>query len=318
MILGMPSRYRDLSPTSETIASTPAFGALSAAAVAGLTLVEHRNLGPVAKAAYRLAYAGFAGVYGAAITQQQNVVSTAKALLIEDEPFPPESIRPSVVGPLAAGATLGLAELNEAIDGKVVDWIGNRGVSHPRALLAGVGAALMGAMWFIDRRETLQMTHDLDAQEMEPGPSQPLDRRVIAILERLLRDDLPGAVALRQQLDSVLQLHPELSSDTDLELEVDEDAPRAVPYTQVWPVQGRFTRDGVELAIELQIHQGRLSMISLMVPDAAWGADGGEEDADYAEGSEQVSDPGRAHTILEEMTEWPEVAEIRFVMDGQD
>ncbi|MCT2088958.1 hypothetical protein M3D92_06595 [Micrococcus terreus] len=313
MILGMPSRYRDLSPTSETIASTPAFGALSAAAVAGLTLVEHRNLGPVAKAAYRLAYAGFAGVYGAAITQQQNVVSTAKALLIEDEPFPPESIRPSVVGPLAAGATLGLAELNEAIDGKLVDWIGNRGVSHPRALLAGVGAALMGAMWFTDRRETLQMTHDLDAQEMEPGPSQPLDRRVIAILERLLRDDLPGAVALRQQLDSVLQLHPELSSDTDLELEVDEDAPRAVPYTQVWPVQGRFTRDGEELAIELQIHQGRLSMISLMVPDAPWGADRDEEDTDYAEGSEQE----RAHTILEEMTEWPEVTEVRFVLDGE-
>ena len=171
----------------------------------------------------------------------------------------------------------------------------------------------MGAMWFTDRRETLQMTHDLDAQEMEPGPSQPLDRRVIAILERLLRDDLPGAVALRQQLDSVLQLHPELSSDTDLELEVDEDAPRAVPYTQVWPVQGRFTRDGEELAIELQIHQGRLSMISLMVPDAPWGADRDEEDTDYAEGSEQE----RAHTILEEMTEWPEVTEVRFVLDGE-
>lgn len=310
----MPSRYRDLSPTSETIASTPAFGALSAAAVAGLTLVEHRNLGPVAKAAYRLAYAGFAGVYGAAITQQQNVVSTAKALLIEDEPFPPESIRPSVVGPLAAGATLGLAELNEAIDGKLVDWIGNRGVSHPRALLAGVGAALMGAMWFTDRRDAQKAVESLTGQEdLEPNPSQPLEPQVRAILEGMLRDDLPGAAGLRQQLESVQHRDPWPEFTTDLELEVDEEAPRAVPYTQVWPMQGRFTRDGVELAIELQIHQGRLAMISLMVPDL----DADEKVDPFGEVPEEDSAQERGLMAIEEMTEWPEVTEVRFVLDGE-
>lgn len=310
----MPSRYRDLSPTSETIASTPAFGALSAAAVAGLTLVEHRNLGPVAKAAYRLAYAGFAGVYGAAITQQQNVVSTAKALLIEDEPFPPESIRPSVVGPLAAGATLGLAELNEAIDGKLVDWIGNRGVSHPRALLAGVGAALMGAMWFTDRRDAQKAVESLTGQEdLEPNPSQPLEPQVRAILEGMLRDDLPGAAGLRQQLESVQHRDPWPEFMTDLELEVDEEAPRAVPYTQVWPMQGRFTRDGVELAIELQIHQGRLAMISLMVPDL----DADEKVDPFGEVPEEDSAQERGLMAIEEMTEWPEVTEVRFVLDGE-
>lgn len=315
MIPGMPESYRALSPASETTASTPVFGALSAAAVAGLTLVEHRNLGPVAKAAYRLAYAGFAGLYGAAITEQQNVVATSQALLGDEDSFPPEALRPSVVGPLAAGATLGLAELNETIDGKIVDWVRDRGVSHPRAILAAGAAVMVGAMWFADRRVAQKAALDMDGQEgLEPSPSQPLEPQVRAILEGMLRDELPGAAALRQQLESVQHRDPWPEFMTDLELEVDEEAPRAVPYTQVWPVQGRFTRDGVELAIELQIHQGRLSMISVMVP----GLDADEDLDPFAEAPQEESLQERGLVAVEEMTEWPEVTEVRFVLDGEN
>lgn len=315
MIPGMPESYRALSPASETTASTPVFGALSAAAVAGLTLVEHRNLGPVAKAAYRLAYAGFAGLYGAAITEQQNVVATSQALLGDEDSFPPEALRPSVVGPLAAGATLGLAELNETIDGKIVDWVRDRGVSHPRAILAAGAAVMVGAMWFADRRVAQKAALDMDRQEgLEPSPSQPLEPQVRAILEGMLRDELPGAAALRQQLESVQHRDPWPEFMTDLELEVDEEAPRAVPYTQVWPVQGRFTRDGVELAIELQIHQGRLSMISVMVP----GLDADEDLDPFAEAPQEESLQERGLVAVEEMTEWPEVTEVRFVLDGEN
>lgn len=315
MIPGMPESYRALSPASETTASTPVFGALSAAAVAGLTLVEHRNLDPVAKAAYRLAYAGFAGLYGAAITEQQNVVATSQALLGDEDSFPPEALRPSVVGPLAAGATLGLAELNETIDGKIVDWVRDRGVSHPRAILAAGAAVMVGAMWFADRRVAQKAALDMDGQEgLEPSPSQPLEPQVRAILEGMLRDELPGAAALRQQLESVQHRDPWPEFMTDLELEVDEEAPRAVPYTQVWPVQGRFTRDGVELAIELQIHQGRLSMISVMVP----GLDADEDLDPFAEAPQEESLQERGLVAVEEMTEWPEVTEVRFVLDGEN
>ena len=315
MIPGMPESYRALSPASETTASTPVFGALSAAAVAGLTLVEHRNLGPVAKAAYRLAYAGFAGLYGAAITEQQNLVATSQALLGDEDSFPPEALRPSVVGPLAAGATLGLAELNETIDGKIVDWVRDRGVSHPRAILAAGAAVMVGAMWFADRRVAQKAALDMDGQEgLEPSPSQPLEPQVRAILEGMLRDELPGAAALRQQLESVQHRDPWPEFMTDLELEVDEEAPRAVPYTQVWPVQGRFTRDGVELAIELQIHQGRLSMISVMVP----GLDADEDLDPFAEAPQEESLQERGLVAVEEMTEWPEVTEVRFVLDGEN
>lgn len=315
MIPGMPESYRALSPASETTASTPVFGALSAAAVAGLTLVEHRNLGPVAKAAYRLAYAGFAGLYGAAITEQQNVVATSQALLGDEDSFPLEALRPSVVGPLAAGATLGLAELNETIDGKIVDWVRDRGVSHPRAILAAGAAVMVGAMWFADRRVAQKAALDMDGQEgLEPSPSQPLEPQVRAILEGMLRDELPGAAALRQQLESVQHRDPWPEFMTDLELEVDEEAPRAVPYTQVWPVQGRFTRDGVELAIELQIHQGRLSMISVMVP----GLDADEDLDPFAEAPQEESLQERGLVAVEEMTEWPEVTEVRFVLDGEN
>lgn len=314
MIPGMPSRYRDMSPSSETTASTPAFGAFSAAAVAGLSLVEHRNLGPVAKAAYRLAYAGFAGIYGAAITEQQNLVATSQALLGDEDSFPPEALRPSVMGPLAAGATLGLAELNEAIDGKIVDWMRDRGVSHPRALFAAGAAAVVGAMWFADRRDAQKAVESLTGQEdLEPNPSQPLEPQVRAILEGMLRDDLPGAAALRQQLESVQHRDPWPEFVTDLGLEVDEEAPRAVPYTQVWPVQGRFTRDGVEVAIELQIHQGRLAMISLMMPDL----DADEKVDPFGEVPQEESLQERGLMAIEEMTEWPEVTEVRFVLDGE-
>ena len=133
----------------------------------------------------------------------------------------------------------------------------------------------------------------------------PWHGRVRAILEHLIREDVPGATALRQQLQSVQHSSPEMTAPTDVELEVDEDAPQAVPCTQVWPVQGRFERDGVELAIELQIHRGHLSMISLMTADAAT-----DEEIDLAEQE-------RALTVLEELTEWPEVSEIRLVHDGQ-
>ena len=134
-----------------------------------------------------------------------------------------------------------------------------------------------------------------------------------AILEGMLRDDLPGAAGLRQQLESVQHRDPWPEFMTDLELEVDEEAPRAVPYTQVWPMQGRFTRDGVELAIELQIHQGRLAMISLMVPDL----DADEKVDPFGEVPEEDSAQERGLMAIEEMTEWPEVTEVRFVLDGE-
>lgn len=327
MIPGLPSRYADQMPLtdqlplSERVAagsvtdpSSPAFGAVSSAVAAALTLVEHRNLSPAGRAAYRIVYATAVGLYGAAVTRQQAELAEAE-MLLGDEPFPPEALtNPGVMGTLGAGLTLALAELNESIDGRIVDWIRARGVSRPRVLAAVGAAGIMGALWWSDRQQAQKAAQAwADHTDPEPAPSQPLDPRVTEILEQMLRPDLPGADALRRQLEGIMHRDPWAEFVSDVELEVDAEAPRAVPYTQVWPVQGRFTRDGVELAIELKISQGRLGMLSIMTPDL----DMDEEVDPYAEPSEELTAQERALEVVEELTAWPQADEVGFVLDGE-
>jgi hypothetical protein len=283
------------------LATAPLFGALAAAAVGGLTLIEPRALGGGARAAYRIATAAITGTYTA-------------ATLPLDAPL--DAGQRGSIGVATGGTTLGLAEPLEALDARMVDWLVARGVRRPRWWLAGVGAAIVAAGWAADRAELRSLQRALregaDHLDDEP-PLGPVDPAVRAILDALLRPDVPGAEALRIQLESVQQRNPGvpdgLPADaldglfhTDAYLAVDEDAPRISPRTQLWPVTGRFTRDGAVFEVELQIHEGRLESLSLMVADETYGPD---SDMDHEE-------------AIGLLTAWPEVEELEIRTEMAD
>jgi hypothetical protein len=284
------------------LAATPLFGVLSATAIGGLTLIEPRNLGNGAKAAYRIATAALTGAYTAATLPLDIPIGTGQR---------------SSIGVAAGGATMGLADQLEALDAAMVDWLTTRGVRRPRWWLAGAGATMVAAGWAADRAEQRSLQKALlkgaDGDWDEEADLGPADPAVVAILDALLRPGVPGVEALRIQLDSVRQRNPGVPEGlppdaleglfaTDAHLAVDGDAPRVVPRTQVWPVKARFTRNGASFEIELQIHEGRLASLSLMVADEMYGPD---SDVDHDE-------------AIGLLTAWPEVDELEFLTETAD
>lgn len=288
-------------PPPARIAAAPFFGALSAAAIGGLTLIEPRTLGGGARAAYRIATAAISGAYTATTVPLDAPLDVAQR---------------ASIGVAAGGATLGLADPLEALDARMVDWLAARGVRRPRWWLAGISAAIVAAGWAADRAELRGLQRALqehaDRLEDEP-PLGPVDPAVRAILGVLLRPEVPGAEALRLQLESVQQQNlgvPEgLPADvldgvfpTDVYLTVDEDAPRITPRTQLWPVTARFSLDGAVFEIQLQIHEGRLGSLSIMVADETFGPD---SDMDYEE-------------VIGLLTAWPDVSDLQIRTETAD
>ena len=88
----------------------------------------------------------------------------------------------------------------------------------------------------------------------------------------------------------------------DVYLAVNEDAPRITPRTQLWPVTARFSLDGAVFEIELQIHEGRLGSLSIMVADETFGPD---SDRDHEE-------------VIGLLTAWPEVSDLQIRTETAD
>jgi hypothetical protein len=269
------------------LAERPVFAAAATAAVVGLTLINPRRLDGATQAAYRLATAAFAGGY---------VAATVPA----DLPMGTETR--AAVGTATGGLALGLADQFEGLDGQVSDWLAGRGVARPRWVLAGLGAAgvLAGYAW--DRAERDRLLAGLEAAGDAEAPVdlRPVTAEVRAILEALLVDGVPGVEALRQQLDSVQEQWQGEGFSSDAWFEVDEDAPRISPRTQVWPVTGRFRWDGVWFEAQLQIHRGRIESLALVTADDQAG---GEPDWE---------------TASELLDRWPRVDELALVVEAPD
>lgn len=223
-------------------------------AVGALGLVEPRPLGPWARAAYRVSTAAVGGLLVADTTSEDASL-----------------LSPALDGILTGGLALGLMDLSEALDGRIVDALQGLGVHRPRLLLAAAGAVgavavyLLPAVTGTEERWTT-------AEEIlgEPEVAE-LPEGVRALLAALLEapadgEDLPGAPALREQLDTAVHLRYGGSS-SDVQLIVEEPKRLAVPRNQTWPVTGSFEQAGFTFQLELQIDAGMLGMLSIMVQD---------------------------------------------------
>jgi hypothetical protein len=268
------------------LAESPVFAAASTAAVVVLTLIDPRRLDGAAQAAYRLATAAFAGGYVAATVPADLPVRTETR---------------AAVGLATGGITVGLADQAEALDARISDWLRGRGVGRPRWAMAGLGAAAVVAGHAWDRagmqrlRAALEAAGNADADD----ELRPVTPEVRSVLEALLVDGVPGVDALRRQLGSVRERVQGAGFVTDVWFEVDEEAPRISPRTQVWPVTGLFQQDGTWLEAQLQVHQGRLESLSLSLAD------------DQAGGEPDWEAPER-------LDRWPRVDELEIVVESAD
>lgn len=230
-----------------------AAAAAAAGAAGALTLVEHRRLGPWAHGAYRIGVAAFTGALAAGTSHPESAL-----------------LDPAREGIVTGGVTLGLMDVLERVDGSVVDGLQKLGVPHPRPVLAVLGAAGAAAMVALPSLAELA-PHGRSVEEMFDQPdSSELPGEVAALIEALLADPPEGpapagAEVLRAQLPRTRVLDPGYAG-ADVTLHVEEPERLAVPRQQTWPVTGHFRRGAIGYALMLHIHEGRLSMLSVMVP----------------------------------------------------
>lgn len=292
----------------QPLAASPWFAAASAAALGGLTLIEPRHLGPGAQAAYRITTAAITGAYTAATLPAGTTVGMPARYT--DGPsgqfIPLGTIGRGSAALAAGGLALGLADPLEALDARITGWLTERGVRRPRWWMAGVGVAMVAADWALDRAElrSLQRAQESTLQNFEDTNEDlsPADPAMVTVLDALLQPGVPGVEALRVQLDSAQQRDAEAGFMTDAYLAVGEDSPRIAPRTQVWPVKARFQRGDAVFEVELQIHDGRLESLAIMLAEEMYSPES-EVDQDEA---------------IDSLTAWPAVEELELVTETAD
>ena len=231
-------------------------GLVSSGAVTGLALVDPRTLTLRQRLAYRSAIAGL----------------TAWVMHAGLRPTNDEDL--DLIGPIgraaittgSAGAALGLTEVGEALDARLVTCVKRTGTRHPRRWLAAGEGALATATWWLGRR--LDDTNDLDLTPS--APSRTLHevpenmREIVALL--LEATDEFAAQQLREQLAaaSVCCWDGEAPDFDGAPFHVPNHIPRVVPGTYKFPVIGRFTAlEDLTFAIEISIEDGYLASVDI-------------------------------------------------------
>lgn len=267
---------------------------LIAAGVSGaLTLIEPRDLGPWQRAAYRTAVSVGSGLLGADLAR-------------EDESI----MDPARDGLLMGGLTMGLMDLTEHADGKIVDGLRGLGMNRPRLAMAVVNAASAALLYAMTPDENGWFAASDAFEESEPQDLPLPVRELVAMLLAAPEggEELPGAATLRQQLtDARTQDLDYPSSDVLL---IVEDAERlVVPHQQTWPATGSFERDGITYRLELQIGDGMLNMLSVMVDDETFTDEAGAVDDEQLEAAiESLSSPD---------FRWPRPAEVTVQTESE-
>lgn len=296
-------QHLDLEPTAVSAQEgriRPVTVAASALALGAVVLPDPARLSPVALHLQRLGRAAYLGWFTWDLTRRT--------------PMP--EVPASLFG-AAAGAGLGLAmaPVDEATDAWAMRLMDRIGVRRPRLAIALAGAAA-GTLAVLDNqtRPTEEDILDLMTPEdlFEAVEVPPRARDLIgAMLDAADPDGALGPAApvtsasveaLREQLSFARASM--LSEDvadlaTDVFLDVPEDAPRAVPHQQTWPVRGHFEAGDLPLQLELSIGDGRLVGLSIM-----------QRDADLAE-----DDPRWEADILDVLQEWPAPEQVRWVVE---
>ena len=274
------------------------YGVLAAAAAAGLTLVDPRELNDLERTGLHRVLAGFTGVYAAAETAS----AARTASLASSRGRGLVGVVGRTLLGLGAGVGAGVltlkgAGLNDRVDATITQALTRWGVPAPRLLLAGVSAvALLVANRDARRARTeanlTALLADAQPQDLEDLEQDlvdlPVEARILldTLLDPALFDGtvLPGAAALRAQLPHAKTSAAALGDPEDdevadwLPIVVDTDQPvdHAVPNDATWPVRGRFTSDGAEFEVTLRVIDGELGALAIEPVDAqdpdAWDA----------------------------------------------
>ncbi|WP_087873339.1 hypothetical protein [Arthrobacter globiformis] len=259
---------------------SPVFGAVSAATMGALVLVDPAKLTKAQRRTFHAASAVLTGLY-TAVTVDRN-----RTVLVPLN---------AVAGVAAAAATLRFAEAGDAAESRMVRWLGSAGIQRPRRWLAAGSAALTFVAFLADRAAARKEEYDgvsLDAPE-QVRPLTPAVRDLArAILTAAV---VPGADALLAQLDQAEEVQWGGDSSSPAIFKVPDDVPRAVPHHQVFPVTARFEAEsGLPLQVMLQIRDGKLEHLAI---DTF-----GEPDV----------------PVNEIPDRWPNVSELQFFIDGPD
>ena len=200
-----------------------------------------------------------------------------------------------VAGFAAAAATLRFAEVGDAAESRMVQWLNSAGIQRPRVWLAAGSAALALAAFLADRTAARKEEYDavsLDAQE-QVRPLTPAVRDLTrAILTAAV---VPGADALLAQLEQAEEVHWNGDSASSVFFKIPDDVPCTVPHQQVFPVVARFEAEsGLPLQVMLQIRDGKLEHLA-------------------------IDTFGEPEDPLDEIPDrWPNLGELQFVIDGPD
>lgn len=271
-----------------------AHGLVSSGLVGALALVNPRKLTPWSRLAYRSTVASF------------SAWSTWVSIKPRDSfdilgPFGRAAV---TIG--AAGATLGISEVGETLDGYLHEKIAATGAENPRRWMAAGQAALCLALWQATR---LGETANEDAEDPEtqerihnlPPQLRMLTKHLLTATEQY------GAPQLLQQLETARLISYDEPEETesfcpDLRFTIDNDAPRAVPGNATFPVIGRFQAlDQRTFDIHLTIDDGQLENIYIT------------EGADWSNTENEAWNDEERH--VEELGHWPAPETVELLIE---
>lgn len=272
-----PRLARFADPTS------PVFATASTAAFGGLSLVDPARLSPRRRQAYRAALAATTGLWTAVTTDRDRTLLLPAHL---------------VAGLLAGGATWALADASESLDTRLITRLQTAGVRHPRRWMAAISAAGVLASFAVDRAMSQTASEEVWLEDlMRTRPVTPQVREVVQAMLQV--PGAPDAGELLAQLEAAQESYFDDGENrfaTMVEFDVPEEVVRVVPHTQIYPVQARFTAsNGTELAVSLQIHEGKLANLEIETV--------GDEDTD---------------PVDELLDRWPDPTDLRYVRDSTD
>lgn len=218
-----------------------------ATAHGGLTLVDPNRVRGIARGAFWAAMAGASAA---------EVVSTPD--------LDPRDKAPWAV--TAASLVVASIGLWERTDAWMVNALRDRGVRHPRLLLAGASLASVAALGLLERR--LGRLADDDFAPWEEGATDigPLPGEVRGIVEALL-GAVDGYDADRLQSQLGTAQGGDIGDPQAIGLAVDEDAPTTLLDSFIWPVVATFERGGTTHEVVLEIAEGRLWRLAQYVAD---------------------------------------------------
>lgn len=192
-------------------------------------------------------------------------------------------------------------------------WLERRGVSNPRALGALATAGLVGLTFLLE--DLVEDDDDVDEPEPETiDLPEPVRAAISAILTGLEDRDPAAAAALHQQLASATtEVYEGEDPDEDdascVRITIaDGEATRAVPHDQTASARGRFTHDGREHEISLEVCDGLLDLVCVEDLDVD-----GEDDEVLTESQLGFTSTLTIHGPRFRLADWPAPAQITVV-----